>query len=585
MSPSRGLIDLPLDETETAMLTARARWILTIAAGVTVLSLLVGQDGLALVGLSVVTWLVLAWLGFSRRVSAADQVLRDSKREIDGQQRAALILNVGQSHIVDVSTFTSAQLSGLRLWLEDVVPPGCCLEGTAPGMVAEVFRHQHLNWQYTLRPTVLGKLVLPGIQVKLSDSSGLLQARRFVPLRQELTVLPFLIRPQNTVPELKPKNSQLLLGQHRHHNPGISGELLSIRDYQPGDAPRTIAWKASARLGRLMTCEYESEVPIRATIICDLSRYQFVGRPGPAVADRVVSTTGSIARLLLSNRDPVACIVVNESNRLRVRHAHGERQLTRLLHSLLSHLSNQTVPGDAFINDLIETTWTACFHRFPELFDPSVNPQTGLFRLTRHSRLRVRRQQLAFALAQLHAAPIGFACRLMEDDREFRNTCRRFLGEHPSYRVPSVTVLDIEQQWRCHRQATNSVCRAVMEGVARARDNELFVLVGTLPLDSAELQELENSLRVARAAHHRVILLSLGEEAMGAQFTDPTAINVLTETQHEAQLGMRAETERRLVKLGVKMADVDSPSLTEEIASEVELLRFGRMRQTSVGRR
>jgi hypothetical protein len=303
------------------------------------------------------------------------------------------------------------------------------------------------------------------------------------------------------------------------------------------------------------------------------------------VADRVVSTTGSIAGLLLSNRDPVACVVVNESNRLRVRHAHGERQLTRLLHSLLSHLSNQTVPGDAFIDDLIETTWTACFHRFPELFDPRVNPQTGLFRLTRYSRLRVRRQQLAFALAQLHAAPVGFAYRLVEDDREFRKTCRRFLREHPSYRVPSVTVLDVDQHWRFHRQATKSVCSAMMEGVARARDNELFVLVGTLPLDGAELQELENSLRVARATHHRVILLSLGEEAMDGHFTDSTAISVFSETQLDASFGMRAETERRLGKLGVKMADVDSPSLTEEIASEVELLRFGRMRQTSAGRR
>ena len=72
---------------------------------------------------------------------------------------------------------------------------------------------------------------------------------------------------------------------------------------------------------------------------------------------------------------------------------------------------------------------------------------------------------------------------------------------------------------------------------------------------------------------------------MGSNIADPIAMNVFTEAQRDQSLGMRGETERRLGKLGVKMADVDSPSLTEEVASEVELLRFGRMRQTSAGRR
>lgn len=549
---------------------------MTIAAGFAVLSLLARQDGLALACLSIVAWIGLTWLGFSRRVWMAEQVLTNASRKIDGQERRSQILTVGESHQVQLLTTSSAKLSGLRLWLEDVVPPGCSLEGSSPAIVAEVTRGQHLVWQYTLKPSVVGKMVLPGIQVKVADSFGLLEDHRFLPLRQALTVLPFMIRPQNTLSVLKPKNSQLLLGQHRHHNPGISGELLSIREYQPGDAPKTIAWKASARLGRLMTCEYESEVPIRSTIVCDLSSYQFSGRPGPAMADRVVSITGSLARLLLSNRDPAGCVVVNGSNRLRVRHAQGERQLTRLLHSLLAHVSNQSLASDVFIDELVAITWTACFHRFPELFDPRVNPQTGLFRFSQRRRILIRRQQLCFALAQHFSAPVGFAQRLLEDDVEFRQVCHRFLTERPSYRVPSGALPDIDRYWQAHRGTMKSVGRAVIEGVARARDNELFVLVGAMPLDEAELQELENSLRVARAAHHRVILLAAGQQRLGERVADATAKIVFDEAIQRAGIAMRAETEQRLGRLGVKTADVDSPSLTEEIAAEVELLRFGR---------
>ena len=42
-----------------------------------------------------------------------------------------------------------------------------------------------------------------GLQVKLNDPQGLFVQHRFVPLRHNLTVLPFLIRPQGTVPLLK----------------------------------------------------------------------------------------------------------------------------------------------------------------------------------------------------------------------------------------------------------------------------------------------------------------------------------------------------------------------------------------------
>lgn len=560
------------------MLTARARWVLTVAASLAVLSLLVRHDGLALACLSIVAWIAFTWLGFSRRVSMADTILSVAGRKIDDQERPSQILTVGENHQVELSTSVSAELAGLRLWLEDVVPPGCSLEGTSPGMVAEVTRHQHLTWQYILTPSVVGKMVLPGIQVKLTDSFGLLQEQRFVPLRHELTVLPFLLRPQTTLSVLKPRNSQLLLGQHRHHNPGISGELLSIREYQPGDAPKTIAWKASARLGRLMTCEYESEVPIRSTIVCDLSSYQFAGRPGPATADRVVSITGSLARLLLSNRDPVGCVVVNESNRLRVRHAQGERQLTRLLHSLLSHLSNQSFAGGVFLDELVAVAWTACYHRFPELFDERVNPQTGLFRFTRRRRLLILRQQLCFALAEHYSAPSGYARRLLEDESEFRKVCHRFLTQYPSYRVPAVAMPDVDRYWHAHRKAIQSIGRALVEGVARARDNELFVLVGAMPLDKAELQELEQSIRVARAAHHRVIVLGAREEALEDRVTDAAAKRVFLGETHQANLHMQTETKQCLGRLGAKTVDVNSPSLTEEIAAEVELLRFGRAR-------
>src|SRR5205807_372769 len=60
-------------------------------------------------------------------------------------------------------------------------------------------------------------------------------------------------------------------GINRLLRPGTGSELMDLRDYLPGDPPRTIAWKVSARRDRLITKEFESEVPVRCTLFLDTS--------------------------------------------------------------------------------------------------------------------------------------------------------------------------------------------------------------------------------------------------------------------------------------------------------------------------
>ena len=60
-------------------------------------------------------------------------------------------------------------------------------------------------------------------------------------------------------------------GVHRLKRPGGGSELLDLRDYMPGDPPKMIAWKPSARKDKLFTKEFESEVPVRCTLFVDAS--------------------------------------------------------------------------------------------------------------------------------------------------------------------------------------------------------------------------------------------------------------------------------------------------------------------------
>lgn len=558
------------------MLTKRAIWLVLIASLAFLGGILVRHEPIALCGFTLLVWVGMEWVAFLWRVTTATQVFDSVHRQWDGDARHTLVKTVDDACHATVTATPNQRLSGLRLWIEDVVPPGS-EASTSPRIVGDVQQGTVLQWSYTLWLRRLGRVQLPGMHVRISDGGGLFAVFRFVPCRQEMTVLPLLVRPQSTVSILKPDNAQLLMGNHRYRRPGGSGELLSIRDYQSGDPPKTIAWKVSARLGRLMTCEYERETPVRATIISDLSLYQFVGRPGPAAADKVVSMAGSIARLLLTDRDPVANLIINGARRYWLPHGSGERQLTRMLHVLMGHLANQAVPPGIVFEDLLTVAWTTCQQRFPELLESRLNAQQGLIRLTLGGRRLRQRRQLAVALAQIYHGPLGYAHRLMEDRQEFSFACRQFLLDYPSDLIP-IGVPPAQQLASARHTTLETVCRAIVESVARARDNELMVVIGALPGRPDEVDAMEKAVRLARAEYHRVVLLYCDPQPADVQMLDPDAKRILLDQRRNDVRKATEILKQRVNRLGAKVAEFSDPRLAEKIAGEVELLRSGRGR-------
>ena len=116
-------------------------------------------------------------------------------------------------------------------------------------------------------------------------------------------VLPVLAETRGRLSAIKRYNLLPLLGYHRHARPGTGSELLDLRDYLPGDPPKTIAWKVSARRGKLMTKEFESEVPIRCTLFVDTSDAVRVGVPGKNPLARLVEIAFAVAQASAGTRD------------------------------------------------------------------------------------------------------------------------------------------------------------------------------------------------------------------------------------------------------------------------------------------
>src|SRR5262249_35744086 len=136
-------------------------------------------------------------------------------------------------------------------------------EAEADGPVA---RDQPLEIGYRIMHPHPGRVRFEGVGVQLADLQGFFYHATFLSFPQVYRVMPPLADARGHVATTKRHNLLPLLGHHRHPRPGSASELLDLRDYLPGDPPKTIAWKASARRDRLMTKVFESEVPVRCTL-------------------------------------------------------------------------------------------------------------------------------------------------------------------------------------------------------------------------------------------------------------------------------------------------------------------------------
>lgn len=85
-------------------------------------------------------------------------------------------------------------------------------------------------------------------------------------------------------------------GQARHRRSLDDGEFFGLREWRPGDSPRWVHWRTSARLGRLAVRQFEQSRNHQIALLLDL----FTGdkEPSPAleaVAERILAFAATVA--------------------------------------------------------------------------------------------------------------------------------------------------------------------------------------------------------------------------------------------------------------------------------------------------
>jgi uncharacterized protein (DUF58 family) len=453
--------------------------------------------------------------------------------------------------------------------LDGDVWAGKSLDGRAPIVI-----------EYRVEPRSAGQLRFDGLHVTVADLCGFFHRTAFVRDPVRIRVLPPLAEPADALPRKKRLNRLPILGNHRHLRPGGGSELLDLRDYVETDPPKLIAWKPSARRGRLIVKELESDVPVRSTLIVDVSSSVRVGPVGDNALARLVEIAAALLNANHRSRDPTGLTLIGDAGIERVvRPARGRRAFFELLHLLVDVADSPPRHAGEF-GALVAAGMGLAHDLYPDLLDPEVN-STPRLAPTLWFRSNWSRKKLAAILAHQGQLGPGGIALLYHDDALFREHLDRWLADH---RVAVPTILYDEAGRYRFRSARKPAlfAEALLGGVAHGRDNELFVLLADLLDQGADLDPLIRAVKVTLARHHQVQIVCPwppGVPLPGETTKLPVAPPKLQELLHRAFAGrLHADFDdlkRRFAGLGVTVLAAAPGKTVAAILERLQRLRAG----------
>ncbi len=117
---------------------------------------------------------------------------------------------------------------------------------------------------------------------------------------------------------------------------GDGTSLRELREHQPGDPFRRIAWRASARRGKLLVREFEREERDVVWILLDVSVDLWSGPVGRAPLDLLIDECAALVSRHLTRGDRVGIAVFAQTTRVTITPDSGSAQGQKILHALLT---------------------------------------------------------------------------------------------------------------------------------------------------------------------------------------------------------------------------------------------------------
>lgn len=214
--------------------------------------------------------------------------------------------------------------------------------------------YERLSRTHRLRAEQRGVFQLGPAELSSGDVFGFQTRRREDEALDTLTVYPKIVPVQGTgLPADRPLGDWL--AQRRVAEDPL--RLATVRAYAPGDSPRYIHWKASARVGTLQTKVFEPSATLALMLAVDVQTLPQTYEYAPDYLEYVIAAAASLAAQALAERQMVG-LCANSLRRdgqdwVRLRPGRHPQQLTELLTLLASLTPLRGMPLEEMLHTLM----------------------------------------------------------------------------------------------------------------------------------------------------------------------------------------------------------------------------------------
>ncbi|HEY0252575.1 MAG TPA: DUF58 domain-containing protein, partial [Kofleriaceae bacterium] len=173
---------------------------------------------------------------------------------------------------------------------------------------ATVRRGQQVEVTTNVRPLTAGYHVLHGAALMFGDILALFEIEAFFPNPIAVKVFPRTLALRAHPVRAAAGALHEQVGLHSVKRRGLSGELREIREHSHGDPFKFIAWKATARRGKLMVRELENEIVTTHMLLVDVGSGMRQGPLGRAPIDWACDAAAAIGRIAIGSSDRIGMV-------------------------------------------------------------------------------------------------------------------------------------------------------------------------------------------------------------------------------------------------------------------------------------
>lgn len=178
----------------------------------------------------------------------------------------------------------------------------------------EVAPGQFVDLAYDVRPTERGAFEFAGTEVRIGSAFGFWWRRVRLPVSDVVRVYPNY----STIKKLlayEVDNHLQLAGVRMSRRRGEGIEFHQLRDYREGDSLRTIDWKATSRMSRLIAREYQDERDQQVVFVIDAGRRMLARDAELSHFDHALNAMLLMSYVALRQGDAAGVMTVGEERR------------------------------------------------------------------------------------------------------------------------------------------------------------------------------------------------------------------------------------------------------------------------------